>query len=89
MDCRVCFYCWLNAILTSVCQLKRIGWKRSGLSSNLANDLLRVDLQGYQSVRDVNLPASDTINDLRNFGFDFAAIIRLVGVIRKNGHGRN
>jgi hypothetical protein len=42
---------------------------------NLADDLLRVNLQGYQSVCDVNLAPCYAIDDSCNLGFDFAAII--------------
>jgi hypothetical protein len=49
-------------------------WTSRGLwrlSSNLANDLLRVDLQGYEAVCNVNLPPRYAI-----LGLDFAAIIQ-------------
>jgi hypothetical protein len=48
----------------------------STLASNLADDLLRVDLQGYEAVCDVNLSPRYAIHDPRNLGFDFAAIIQ-------------
>jgi hypothetical protein len=44
------------------------------VSSNLADDLLRVDLQGYEAVCDVSLSPRYAIHDSRNLGFDFAAI---------------
>jgi hypothetical protein len=46
------------------------------LSSNLADDPLRVDLQGYEAVCDVNLSPRYTIHDSRDPGFDFSAIIQ-------------
>jgi hypothetical protein len=49
---------------------------RRTLASNLADDLLRVDLQGYEAVCDVNLSPRYAIHDSCNLGFDFAAIIQ-------------
>jgi hypothetical protein len=44
--------------------------------SYFANNLLRVDLQGYETVRDVNLSPRHAIHDSCYLGFDFAAIIQ-------------
>jgi hypothetical protein len=52
------------------------------LSSNLADDLLRVDLQGYEPVCDVNLSpcyaVHDIIHKMKLWFLGFVAVIALV-----------